>query len=254
MFEGLSRRMREGNRSPNTLKPSLVSLKAKSRNNKGLTLIECLVAIVVIGTTTAAIGPMMIFSVATRVQNQKTEQALQLAQGEIDKVRLAVEQGGDYGNKLERLNLVRSTSSFASKAATAASVLPPNAFITLPTPTAFVTNERQARLVDIDGDGTNDFAIQLFRTPGQEVPSQTIGVTTDTPVAFNLGVRVYDARANQATLTATPGSLTFTSGEGQRGQRPLAVIYSHMAQGDRDASLCQYWRYQGGTPTNFQCN
>ena len=44
---------------------------------------------------------MMVFSVATRVQNQRTEQALQIAQAEVDKVRLVVEQGGDYGDRVK---------------------------------------------------------------------------------------------------------------------------------------------------------
>lgn len=251
MFEELSWKMWAGDRPPNSPKPSMASSKAKNKNNKGLTLIECLVAIVVIGTTTAAIGPMMIFSVATRVQNQKTEQALQLAQGEIDKVRLVIEQGGDYGDKLNNLKLFKSTGSFASTNATAASVLPPNSFIPS---TATVGNERQARLIDIDGNGSNDFAIQLFRTPGLEVRAQTAGITASTPVVFNLGVRVYDARADSTALTTSTASLTFTSGEGQRRQRPLAVIYSQIGQGDRDASLCQYWRYQGSTSAALRCN
>ncbi|MEM9504465.1 MAG: type II secretion system protein, partial [Cyanobacteria bacterium P01_E01_bin.43] len=60
---------------------------------EGLTLIECIMAIVVIGLTGAAVAPMMLVSVATRVQSQKTEQALELAQSEIDSVRVLFEQG-----------------------------------------------------------------------------------------------------------------------------------------------------------------
>jgi len=216
--------------------------------NAGLTLIECLVAIVVIAATAASIGPMMVFSVATRVQNQRTEQALQIAQAEVDKVRLVVEQGGDYGDRLNNLKL------FRVNAASIAEVPAPNAFIDS---TASVTSERQARRIDIDGDGTSDFAIQLFRTPGIELPSQTAGVTASTPVVFDYGVRVYDdaaAEQNITSLTASTTSLGFTSGEGDRGRQPLAVLYGQMGQGDRDASLCQYWQYAGSTPTTLQCN
>jgi prepilin-type N-terminal cleavage/methylation domain-containing protein len=215
---------------------------------EGLTLMECLVAIVVIAITVAAIGPMLVFTVATRVQNQKTEQALQLAQGEIDKVRLVVDQGGDYGGKLRGLSLIAAPSSISTATAVAA----PTAFITsIPSTTTVTTN---AKLIDTDGDGDNDFAIQLFRTRGIELPSQTVGVTASTPVVFDVGVRVYDARANTASLVASTVSLTFTSGEGTRGRRPLAVLYGQIAQGDRDGSLCQYWQFTGSTPTNLQCN
>jgi prepilin-type N-terminal cleavage/methylation domain-containing protein len=216
---------------------------------EGLTLMECLVAIVVIAITVAAIGPMLVFTVATRVQNQKTEQALQLAQGEIDKVRLVVEQGGDYGGKLRGLSLLAAPASISSPTAVAV----PTAFIASTASTTAIT---QARRIDTDGDGDNDFAIQLFRTQGIELPSQTAGITASTPVVFNIGVRVYDARAesNLGSLVASTTSLTFTSGEGNRGRRPLAVLYGQIAQGDRDGSLCQYWEFTGSTPTNLQCN
>lgn len=216
---------------------------------EGLTLIECLVAIVVIAITVAAIGPMMVFTVATRVQNQKTEQALQLAQGEIDKVRLVIEQGGDYGDRLRGVSLVAAAASISTPTAVPA----PTTFIAS---TASVTTTAQARKIDTDGDGDNDFAIQLFRTQGIQIPSQTAGVTASTPVAFDIGVRVYDALAesNVGSLTTSTTSLTFTSGEGNRGRRPIAVLYGEMAQGDRDGSLCQYWQFTGSTPTNLQCN
>lgn len=216
-------------------------------SQKGLTLLECLVAIVVIAVTIATIGPMMVFAVATRVQNQRTEQALQLAQGEIDKVRLVVEQGGDYGDRLNGLNLFRVTTSIAT------AIPAPTTFVAS---TATVTAETQARRIDIDGDGRSDFAIQLFRTRGVEVLPQTVGVVASTPVVFNLGVRVYDARAESSIgpLSTSATRLTFTSGEGDRGRRPLAVLYSQIGQGDRAGGLCQYWQFTGGAPTSLQCN
>ena len=218
----------------------------------GLTLIECLVAIAVIAITTASIGPMMVFSVATRVQNQKVEQALQLAQAEIDKVRLTVEQGGDYGQRLRNLSLYPDTSS--PPISVAANVPAPNAFVGSTTSTTPSVAIRQARRVDIDGDGAPDFAIQLFRTTGREVAPLTGSIST--PVVFQIGVRVYDARAESRLpgLERDEAGLAFTSGEGERGRRPLAVLYSQIAQGDRNGSLCEYWRFAGSTPTGLVCN
>lgn len=219
----------------------------------GLTLIECLVAIVVTALTTATIAPMVVFAVATRVQNQKTEQALQLAQSEIDKVRLVVEQGGDYGDRLQDdLQLFR----IPNPATAIGSVAAPTQFIPS---TANVTTATQARMLDIDGDGDDDFAIQLFRTTGIELQPESIGIVNDTPVVFDVGVRVYDARAERNLAASTPlvsdtAGLTFTSGEGDRGTRPLAVLYGQIAQGDRNGSLCQYWEFAGSTPTDLVCN
>ncbi|WP_198011388.1 prepilin-type N-terminal cleavage/methylation domain-containing protein [Synechococcus sp. PCC 7335] len=210
----------------------------------GLTLIECLVAIAVIGMTTAAIGPMMVFSVATRIQNQRTEQALQLAQAEIDRVRLVVELGGDYQNDLAAIPLPVTTETSIIREVSAPT--------TFEASTSDITDVTDARLVDIDGDGDDDYAIQLFRTEGVSVDS--------TPVIFDVGARVYDARRAAANLseglaTDTAG-LTFTSGEGQTGTRPLAVIYSQISQGDREASLCQQWELlsaAGSAPSSMVC-
>lgn len=221
--------------------------KNTSSSESGLTLIECLVAIMVIALAIATTAPMMVFSVATRIQNQKVEQALQLAQGEIDKVRLAVEQGGDYGDRLLELSLPSST------AATAFEIPPPTTFVA--NNSSSVTAVTDARRIDTDGDGDDDFAIQLFRTQGIEVAPAASGVA-DTPVAFEVGVRVYDARAenNLGSLVKEDGSLTFTSSEGNRGTAPLAVLYSQITQGDRDGALCKYWQYAGTTPTSLLCN
>ena len=229
----------------------MVSQKARKANcsEDGLTLIECLVAIVVIALTTATVTPMMVFAVATRVQNQRAEQALQLAQGEIDKVRLVVEQGGDYGDRLKALSLIAASPSITS----AIQVDPPTAFVA---GTGSVANITQARKVDIDGDGDSDFAIQLFRTKGIELSPQIAGVVNNTPIVFEVGARVYDIQAerNLGSLQSAPADLTFTSGEGGRGRRPLAALYSQVAQGDREGSLCQYWQFTGITPANLQCN
>jgi len=215
-------------------------IRERSANEDGLTLIECLVAVVVIAITTAAIAPMLVFSVATRVQNQKAEQALQLAQAEVDKIRLEVEQGGDYGDRLLNLSLFSTTSTNP---------------VTVPAPTSFIASTtavgdwKEARKIDFDGDGDDDFAIQIFRTPGVEVEPD-LGGSVKTPVVFDMGVRVYDARAeaNIGKLSTDEAGLTFTSGDGDRSRQPLAVLYSQISQGDRRGGLCQYWEFTSSTP------
>lgn len=219
----------------------------------GLTLIECLVAIAVMAITVAAIAPMVVFSVATRVQNQKTAQALLMAQGEIDKVRLAVEQGGDFGSRLQNdLYLLSAPAAVTNVSEVGA----PTTFQDDP---ANVANVNQAWKVDADGDGDDDFAIQLFRTQGVELAADD-GGAIDNPVAFEVGVRVYDARseANLGALETEESGLAFTSGEGERGNRPLAVLYSQVTQGDRNGSLCQYWEFTEDAgvaiPASLSCN
>lgn len=214
-------------------KQKLVKYFARAANDSGLTLLECLVAIAVIGITTAVMAPVMVFSMATRVQSQKAEQALQIAQGEVEKVRLLIERGGNYSVPLASYPITSTASVAGTLAPTSAAA----AFSS--------TTTNVAKLVNIDSDAANEFAVQVFRSTG------STPTTSPVPIAFELGVRVYDIRAFQATnpsLVTSTAALSFTSGEGQRGTRPLAVIYTNFLKGDKDSSLCNYWRYVRSTP------
>jgi len=170
----------------------------------------------------------MVFSVATRVQSQKAEQAIQVAQGEVEKIRLLAERGGDYSTELASYPIT-STASVAS------TLTPTSASTSLDSTTTNV-----AKLVNVDADADSEFAVQVFRTAGVQPAGSPV------PIAFELGVRVYDSRAvreNSSSLSTEAAGLSFTSGEGERGTRPLAVIYTDIFQGDRDGALCEYWKY-----------
>lgn len=211
---------------------SWMRLPSKAADNNGLTLIECLVAIAVIGLTAAVMGPVMLFSMATRIQSQRAEQAIQLAQGEVDKIRLMVERGGDFRSALASY----PSTTAASVAAVGPPTSAPNYSLNNADPTV-------AKRVDVGSStGSNKFAVQVFRTVG----STTVG--SSVPVTFDVGVRVYDLNAfknSSVSLQTDAASLSFTSGEGQRSTRPLAVIYTSIFQGDRDGSLCAYKQYLG---------
>jgi prepilin-type N-terminal cleavage/methylation domain-containing protein len=215
-----------------------------SRHNRtrGLTLLECLVAISVIGLSSGIIAPVMVFSVATRVQSQKAEKALQLAQAEVDSIRAAVERGGDYNT-----SFLSGYPTTPKTEATISTTLPP----TSAQATLSSTDEKVAKKVNIDNDPAPDFVIQAFRTTGVSAA----GV----PVAFKVGVRVYDYNAfqrNSASMQTESASLSMTSGEGQRGRRPLAVLYSDIVQSDRNLSLCNYRTYIQSTAstTGIDCS
>jgi type II secretory pathway pseudopilin PulG len=210
----------------------------------GLTLLECIVAIVVVGFSAAAVAPALVLTAATRIQSQKADQALSLAQGEIDKVRLVMERGG--GDVAE---LPMSVASLQiSAAGEIQNISAPSSFV----PSSSYTDPvAQARIVDLDGDGTSDFAVQVFRDQGI-VPS---GSTT--PLAFWMGVRVYDIRAeDNVPLQTEQAAVGLTSGEGQRRSRPLATLYTNVLRGDATSSLCQYADYLSSTPgsTGLDCN
>lgn len=202
----------------------------KQDYDSGLTLLECLVAIAVIALTSATIAPVILFSVATRIQSQKAEQALQLAQLEIDSIRIEVERGGDYGVFLNAYPKTSETEEDIKDSE------PPDTFA----PNLTSSSLTVAKEVNVDDDAEPEFAVQVFRTEGFPLASST-------PTAFKVGVRVYDYRATNSNLSTglerDAASLSFTSGEGQRGLRPLAVLYADIIQSDKDTSLCDYRQY-----------
>jgi len=199
-----------------------------TRTSDGLTLIECLVAIVMVGLIGSAIAPALLIAVATRVQSQKAEQALELAQSEIDKVRVLMERGEAFNNTLPPSAPFTGTYTTDDRVA---QVVGPvyGAPVDSPT-TAFQTREQV-----LNG---NRFAVQVYRTPGTFVDN--------VPVTFNLGVRVYDYDAVVATgtgnLAKDPASLGMVGTTGQRGTRPLTALYTTMTASN-GTSLCRYIKH-----------
>ncbi|NJL20517.1 MAG: hypothetical protein HC895_06410 [Leptolyngbyaceae cyanobacterium SM1_3_5] len=205
---------------------------------QGLTLVECIMAIVVIALTSAMITPPLFIAAATRMQNQRAEQAMQIAQGEVDRIRALVEWAE---HTTDRLPLPSGTAPIGRTAAptSLSSLLSENRGCNtynperqLPSGTAFG--------VDDDSNCQPDFAVQTFISPGQPV----LGDSQNRLGTFCLVVRVYGKPAiNDAgdgfavPLETTPASLRFTTGEGNQRTRPLAVITTPMIWSDRSSSV-----------------
>ncbi len=217
-----------------------------SAKDQGLTLIECLVAIAVIALSTAAITPAVVLSVATRVQSQRAEQAFQVAQAEVDRIKLVVEQGGNY-----ELNIAQAATGVDSLDDFETLVPPPDNVDRDLDAYSTAGGISEAKPVEVRG---NEYAVQIFRTVSNN--------TGTSPQAFDLGVRVYRAdvvdEKDAADLGTEQASLRFTSGEGESGSRPLAVIYTSIIKSDLEDSLCNYHDFidsvQGTTTsTPFGC-
>ncbi len=197
----------------------LQKLFAKSHSEQGFTIIESLMAIVVITVLVVAITPPIFLAVGTRVQNQKAEQAMQLAQRQVDQVRVLIERGNYTNNDL-----------------------PPDGGTGVPdavaAPTSFTCTtpaSSNACPIDINGDGTPEFYVQTFRT--QAISSGTPAQV----VAFQMGVRVYSSLAQgQSGVQTTQASLKFTTEQGNQRKFPLAVMYTPIVRSDIKDSLIQY--------------
>lgn len=205
---------------------------------QGLTLVECIMAIVVIALTTAMITPPLFIAAATRMQNQRAEQAMQIAQGEVDRIRALVERAQHTPDRLP-LPIGRTPIRDTDVPTRLSSLLSENRSCNtynseerLPAGTAFG--------VDSDSNCKPDFAVQTFTSRGQPV----VGDSQSRLGTFCLVVRVYGKPAiNEAgdgfagSLETTPASLRFTTGEGNQRTRPLAVITTPMIWSDRSSSI-----------------
>jgi prepilin-type N-terminal cleavage/methylation domain-containing protein len=194
----------------------------------GFTLIEALLAIIIVSVLLVAIAPVIALSVATRVQARRVEQATQAARTYIDGVRSGQIEIPKARKRLVEVttNPITGKSRFTPKREDFADVdaptTLPNCNTTKPS-YPYCQNTIQASLycVDLDGDGcstgsSKDFVVQAFR-------SATSLTGDDGSNGYLLGVRVYRAKGFDGadtlkTTLNTGGSkvATYTGGSGNR--------------------------------------
>ncbi|APB34874.1 Prokaryotic N-terminal methylation motif domain protein [Gloeomargarita lithophora Alchichica-D10] len=214
----------------------------------GFSLIEALVGVAIIGITAALIPPVVTLSVAARAQNQRVEQAVRLAQGHMDLVRLRMERGLAGGSvatfvaDVERLAPLTGGASLNDVAAPGATTLRTAAFCDLDNPSTPIGPPCR---VDIDGDGQADFGLQAFRIQQQTAPSGQ-------PLSFIFGVRVYPRAVVQGVYAGTLGTrpAQVRLGAPEAASNPLAVQYSRILVPDSTRSLGSICRTLGGDDTN----
>jgi prepilin-type N-terminal cleavage/methylation domain-containing protein len=178
----------------------------KKSQQDGFTIIESLMAIIVVTILMIAIAPTLALSVANRVQARRIEFGTQAARAYIDGVRSGIIQAP------------QDVTSLTPVAPTPGGSLncPANSYCTS---TAASTTPTNLYCIDRDSDGScnhtssRDIVIQAFRFSG----SSTISTT-----GYSLGVRVYraDAFADSNVL------------ESNRSQSPVGI-------GNRKAPLVQ---------------
>lgn len=208
---------------------------------QGFTLLESLMGMVVISIVVVAITPPIFLTVATRVQNRRAEQAMQLAQGEVDRVRVLMEQGSKSNLPAVASGLSNDITSGSTPTTLSTTIKSNNTSCSnLDTGTQVAANK--ALRVDINRDCQPDFLVQTFRDDGTKV----IVGGNEVPIVFRMGVRVYAAMAkdNLNNLEKSCASLKLTTGEGGQRKRPLAAMYTTVARSDSTTvSLTKYKAY-----------
>lgn len=191
---------------------------------QGLTLIEALAAIVVFGLCITAITSPVMLAMATRVRAHRAQQAMQIAQGEVDRVRLVLERGD--------LPLAQLNSLLPPNAGDGdpQDVGPPTTENTSCQPVATSPTEWCSVKLRADGE---EFAVQTFRTKTTALKDLSTESQNQTPIGFVMGVRVYHKTAidSQEPLRKEPMSLRFsdvTTGTAA----PLVAIYTPVVRSD----------------------
>jgi type II secretory pathway pseudopilin PulG len=165
----------------------------------GFSLLEVIVAVIVVQLAVLASLPPIAVAVATRIQNYRTEQALKIAQGEVDFAKTYPKDS----------SIPITTTAKAPDVGPPSGSFCPSRESCSSSTGAYLTNDKQ-------------FFVQRYRNP----------------TACALGVRVYhNTQGEQASgppgdLTTTQSRLLLTSNEGDRRQSPLAVIYTELQKAD----------------------
>jgi prepilin-type N-terminal cleavage/methylation domain-containing protein len=217
----------------------------------GFTLIESLVAVIIVSITVVSVLPPIFWATATRVQNRRAEQAVQLAQGEIERVRTLVERGAYKSVDLPpadgtRIDIREEGTETAPPAS-------PSGIIRSTTANCKSPNDAQqpgalTQYIAVDTDPSNgckpEYMVQVFRSVGTIPESSALG---SPPSAFTMGVRVYATPAFNTlklggTLEPKASRLRGSNGPGQQGKRPLAVLYGTVVRSRTGSALGVYKR------------
>jgi type II secretory pathway pseudopilin PulG len=238
-----------------------------SETEQGLTLIEGLLAMVIIAITVVSISPPIFWATATRVQTQRAEQALKIAQGEIDRVRSLVERNEVKAAQQPLLppSIAGATESDVRNRTSGKFPAAPNAAKATVrsirdcgsetnvdgTPNGTVGEFVQ---IDTNGDCQADYLLQTFRSQGLDQDgNQFQGNANQDLAAFVMGVRVYADIARPALTSGKgktdPAALRATNGLGNQLDRPLAVMYSTIVRSSDSKNLTLY-RQLCGTEAN----
>lgn len=173
------------------------SRASQRRLESGFTIIECLVAIVVVSILMTAIAPVIVLSVGNRVQARRVELATQAAREYVNGLVSGVIEPPLH---TVTLNEVDDRKNFIAQRATFASAYPPAVVGGLSCPTntggnSYCTNTFTSSLycVDFDRNGCStesiqDMVVQAFR-------SATPDLKDADHKSYLLGVRVYRADA-----------------------------------------------------------
>lgn len=201
-------------------------------SQSGFTIIESLIAILVVTILMVGLAPVVALSVATRVQAKRVEQATQAARSYVDGVRA----GGILSPPMTASDL----KSYAPPSPGALTCPRANDYCTSTAAASTdVVSSTSLYCFDVDGDGkcTNTSNKDLIVQGFGQIPNSG-GTATNAKFGYRnyiLGVRVYraDAFAYSSSFSAGKAQTAYNGGTGlSKNQAPLVEMTTEMTVTD----------------------
>ena len=207
--------------------PYQLEQSSAQSSQSGFTIIESLVAILVVAILLVAIAPVLVISTATRVQARRIELATGAAKALIDGINSKIVSDPTITVTLTA-NPTRKVSSSTSDYLMSSAAVPTTA--TKNTLYCFNKNGSLAN----PGCTSDLFYIQAIRVA-------VTGSDPDSGQGYRLGIRVYRSDADFGSLSAASSgkkAATFTGGLGDR-KAPLVELTTEIVRGQSSYSaLC----------------
>ncbi|BAZ51238.1 hypothetical protein NIES4103_38870 [Nostoc sp. NIES-4103] len=216
-------------------------------SQSGFTIVESLVAILVVAILIAAIAPVIVLSVATRVQAKRIETATDAAKSYIDGIRTGIIAA-------PASPITGTTDEFAisdyDPPAVGSLTCTANDYCSVPASNLYCVSLNGQNCTTTS---TNNFVIQAIRYNKGTLTGTSTNLV-DPAKGYQLGIRVYraDGFADSIPLKKTkatppnPKQPTFAAGLGDR-KTPLVEITTEITKGVRFSDLCD--RLKKPTPT-----
>lgn len=205
----------------------------------GFTIVDALVAIVVVGILMTVIAPVMVLSVGNRVQARRVELATQAANTYIDGIRSGTIPPPSHTVILNEVSQSSTAPQFNAQRVVFTNTPPPVATSLICTSTIpgypYCQNSPTSSLycIDLDqeagcnSDSIRDLVVQAFRS--------ATPTATDAEKGYLLAIRVYraDAFSDNTPLVKSDADTrrtqaTFTGGTGDR-KAPLIEITTEVS-------------------------
>ncbi len=217
------------------MKPHQLQQLPVQYSESGFTIIESLVALVVVAILMAAIAPVLVISTATRVQARRVELATQTAKAFVEGIQTKTISE----DKITKTELVASTDTANRKflSSTADYLL---SSVDAPTNKndLYCFNKNGSITLPANCSSEVQFYIQAFQS--------VVKTSTNSDEGYRLGIRVYRSDAQFDSLTKTANNngkgkaqATFSGGLGNL-KTPLVEMTTEIVRGKPSYSaLCQ---------------